>query len=74
VGERQQLDATNVRVISAAVPPMARSWPPRTLFLLAAGAIFGAMAGFAIAIGLGLWRYLRSPQPRLEGQPLSAAA
>ncbi len=74
VGERQQIDATNVRVISPAVPPKARSWPPRTLFLLAAGAILGAIAGFAIAIGLGLWRFLRSPQPRPEGQTLPSQA
>ena len=74
VGERQQIDATNVRVISPAVPPKARSWPPRTLFLLAAGAILGAIAGFAIAIGLGLWRFLRSPQPRPEGQALPSQA
>ena len=74
VGERQQIDATNVRVISPPVPPKARTWPPRTLFLLAAGAVFGAMAGFAIAIGLGLWRYLRTPQPRAEGPTLPSAA
>jgi hypothetical protein len=32
------------------------------------------MAGFAIAIGLGLWRFLRSPQPRPEGQTLPSQA
>lgn len=74
VGERQQIDATNVRVISPPVPPKARSWPPRTLLLLAAGTILGTIAGFALAIGLGLWRYLRTPQLRPEGPtpPLAA--
>jgi uncharacterized protein involved in exopolysaccharide biosynthesis len=74
VGERQQIDATNVRVISPPVPPQARSWPPRTLILLVAGAILGAMLGTGLAIALGLWRYLRSPGRRVEGQPQPQAA
>ncbi len=74
VGERQQIDATNVRVISPPVPPQARSWPPRTLILLVAGAILGAMLGIGLAIALGLWRYLRSPGRRLEAQPQPQAA
>lgn len=74
VGERQQIDATNVRVISPPVPPKARSWPPRTLILLAAGAILGAMLGAGLALGLGLWRHLRSPIRRIGGRPAPRAA
>lgn len=74
VGERQQIDATNVRVISPPVPPQSRSWPPRTLILLAAGAIVGAMLGTGLALGLGLWRYLRTPDRRIDGQRAQQAA
>jgi len=73
ITERQQIDATNVRVISPAVPPKARNWPPRTLLLLAAGAFAGLCLGMAAALGLGLWRYVRTPQPRPAGQPPLAA-
>lgn len=74
VGERQQIDATNVRVISPPVPPKARSWPPRTLILLVAGAILGAMLGTGLALGLGFWRCLRSPVRRMDVRPATQAA
>ena len=74
ITERQQIDATNVRVISPPVPPKARNWPPRTLLLLAAGAIGGLCLGMAAALGLGLWRTVRTPQRRPAGQPQPLAA
>lgn len=54
VAERQGIDTTNVRVISPALPPESRSYPPRTLLLIAAGGIAGIGLGVAIALGLGL--------------------
>ncbi|HEV7322811.1 MAG TPA: GumC family protein [Ensifer sp.] len=63
ITERQQIDTTNVRVISRALPPNARSWPPRTVVLLAGGAALGLMLGISLALALGLWRYIRHPQP-----------
>lgn len=45
--EGSNIDATDIRVISPAVPPEARNWPPRTLYLLA----LGAMAGLAMGLG-----------------------
>ncbi|MBE0692025.1 MAG: GumC family protein, partial [Aquamicrobium sp.] len=74
IAERQQIDATNVRVISRPVPPQARSWPPRTLLLLAAGVFAGLFLGMAAALGLGLWRYIRTPQRQPDGQPRPLAA
>ncbi|OHV84864.1 GumC family protein [Rhizobium sp. LCM 4573] len=66
ITERQQIDATNVRVISPAVPPKAKSWPPRTLILLAAGAVAGAALGIGLAIALGLLRHLGEARRRLS--------
>lgn len=73
-GERRQVDATNIRVISPPVPPQARSWPPRTLLLLAAGAIGGAMFGVSMALVLGFWGFLRTPARRPDGRARAAAA
>jgi succinoglycan biosynthesis transport protein ExoP len=64
VTEREQLDTTNVRVISTAVPPAARSWPPRTVIMLALGAIGGMVAGLGIAVIIGVLRDLRHPPRR----------
>ncbi|MFQ6163192.1 GumC family protein [Sinorhizobium meliloti] len=59
ITERQQIDTTNIRVISRALPPNARSWPPRTLILLIGGAVLGLAIGIAAALALGLWKLLR---------------
>ncbi|WP_414650778.1 GumC family protein [Ensifer sp.] len=63
ITERQQIDTTNVRVISRALPPNSRSWPPRTIVLLAGGAILGLALGIGLAVTLGLWRFLRGRGP-----------
>lgn len=53
ITERRSLDTTNVRVISTAVPPLSRSYPPRTA-VLAGGAGFAGLAfGVVLAMGLG---------------------
>ena len=54
--QRQQIDATNVRVISPPIAPDSRSYPPRTVLLVGAGSVAGAGLGGAIAIGLGWLR------------------
>jgi uncharacterized protein involved in exopolysaccharide biosynthesis len=43
IAEREQIDTTNIRVITDPVAPISRSWPPPLLQLLA----LGAAAGFA---------------------------
>lgn len=64
IAERQQIDTTNVRVISRAMPPSARSWPPRTLYLIVAGGALGLMLGAMAAVVFGLWGYARGKRPR----------
>lgn len=53
ITERQQLDTTNIRVISPATPPGSRSWPPRGYLVAGAGGVGGAGLGIAVALGLG---------------------
>lgn len=64
VTEREQLDTTNVRVISTAVPPAGRSWPPRTVVMLGAGAVGGFIAGMLLAVLFGIIRDMRQPPRR----------
>lgn len=63
ISERQQIDTSNVRVISRPLPPKARSWPPRTLILLSVAGFLGLLLGITIALARGAWRYLRDPLP-----------
>ncbi len=72
VTEREQLDTTNVRVISTAVPPAGRSWPPRTVVMLGAGAVGGFIVGMLLAIVFGMLRDMRHP-PRRRGAATAAA-
>ncbi|KXF79575.1 lipopolysaccharide biosynthesis protein [Paramesorhizobium deserti] len=60
--ERQQLDTTNIRVISTAVPPLSRSWPPRTMLLAVGGAIVGSAIGICLVLALGLFGAIREEQ------------
>lgn len=64
INERQQINATNVRVISPPVPPKSKSWPPRTVILLAGGAFGGFALGTALALALGLSGHLRDARRR----------
>jgi uncharacterized protein involved in exopolysaccharide biosynthesis len=64
ITERQQLDTTNIRVISPATPPAQRSWPPRGYVVAGAGGFGGVALGIALALGLGFLaaaRQLRKP-------------
>jgi uncharacterized protein involved in exopolysaccharide biosynthesis len=53
VAERQQLDTTNIRIISPATPPSQRSWPPRNVVVAGVGAAAGGALGLVLALGLG---------------------
>ena len=68
ITEREQINTTDVRVISTAVPPSSRSWPPPTTLLIALGLFAGFMLGMMIAVIRGISRDLRHP-----GQMSSAA-
>ena len=51
--ERQQIDATDVRVISPAIAPSRPTWPPRPIVAAAAGAALGLLLAAAVLAGLG---------------------
>ncbi len=71
VTEREQLDSTNIRVISTAVPPAARSWPPRTVIMLGAGAVGGFLLAMMLAVVFGAVRDLRHPPRRVAAAALA---
>ena len=73
VAEREQIDTTNVRVISTAVPPPARSWPPRSVVMVGAGAAGGFVLAMLIAVILGMRRDLRpAASARRNGAAVAA--
>lgn len=63
VAEREQIDTTNVRVISTAVPPAARAWPPRSVVMVGVGAAGGFLLAMLIAVVLGIRRDMRQASP-----------
>lgn len=60
VTEREQIDTSNVRVISTALPPTDRSWPPSTPVLIVLGLVGGIVAGALLSIVLGMRRDLKA--------------
>lgn len=66
MAEREQINTTNIRVISAALPPAGRSWPPSTVLLVVAGAMAGFIFGLGLAIVRGMIGDLRQPHGSLE--------
>lgn len=66
ITEREQIDTTNVQVISSAVPPSKRSWPPSTSILIGAGAVAGFGFGMLLAIAWGIIRDMRRPPSRQD--------
>ncbi|UIY31236.1 hypothetical protein LZK73_19915 [Neorhizobium galegae] len=59
ISERQQIDTSNVRVISPPMPPQSKSWPPVPVLLLIGGAFAGAIFGVLMALTLGLFGHMR---------------
>ncbi|MER8826575.1 GumC family protein [Mesorhizobium sp. M0938] len=64
ITEREQIDTTNVQVISTAVPPNGRSWPPRTPLMAGLGAFAGFALGMLLALAMGIVRDMRQPPDR----------
>jgi uncharacterized protein involved in exopolysaccharide biosynthesis len=64
ITERQQLDTTNIRVISPPTPPAQRSWPPRSYVTATAGGFGGVLLGIAVALGLGFLAAARQLRKR----------
>jgi uncharacterized protein involved in exopolysaccharide biosynthesis len=59
IAEQQAINSTNVRVISRAVAPNFRSWPPGKMTLMTLGGFAGLFLGIGLALTFGAWRYLR---------------
>lgn len=72
ITEREQIDTTNVRVISTAVPPPARSWPPRTVVVMALGGFAGLALGVMLALALGIARDMRGSRSKRGDTGLAA--
>lgn len=60
VTEREQIDTSNVRVISTPLPPTDRSWPPSTPVLVVLGLVGGLVIGALLSIVLGIRRDLKA--------------
>lgn len=58
--QRQQIDATDVRVITAAVRPLRATWPPRPMIAAAAGVALGLLLAASALMALGCLDDLRS--------------
>jgi uncharacterized protein involved in exopolysaccharide biosynthesis len=63
LSETSNLDTSNVRVISTAMPPLARSWPPRTVLMVMLGGAAGLGLGLVLALGVGIAGDIRGPRP-----------
>ena len=57
--QRQQIDATDVRVITPATAPARPNWPPRPIVAAAAGLMFGLLLAGSLLTGLGYLRAIR---------------
>ncbi|MGX1788307.1 GumC family protein [Bosea sp. NPDC055332] len=64
--QRQQIDATDVRVITAAAVPSRSTWPPRPLVAAAAGMALGLLLSASLLIAFG---YLRDVRPGRSAAP-----
>lgn len=65
--ERQNLDSTNIRVISPPVQPSARSWPPGKATAGVFGAGAGTVLGILAAMAFGIYADTRPASPKSEG-------
>ncbi|WP_310240894.1 GumC family protein [Bosea sp. BE271] len=59
IAQRQQIDATDVRVITPATAPSRPNWPPRPLVAAAAGLMLGLLLAASLLTGLGYLRATR---------------
>lgn len=64
--QRQQIDATDVRVITPATAPLRSTWPPRPPVAAAAGLLLGLLLAAGGLVGLG---YLRAFQSGRSAAP-----
>jgi uncharacterized protein involved in exopolysaccharide biosynthesis len=58
--EREQVNLTNVRIVSRPQLPDRRSWPPPTMLLAGGGGAAGLILGIGLAAGLGFLSAFRA--------------
>lgn len=58
--QRQQIDATDVRVITPAVAPSRATWPPRPIVAAVAGMMLGLLLSAGVLLGRGYLGQCRS--------------
>lgn len=68
ITERSQLNTSNVRVISPAIAPISRSFPPRTVLLAGAGLVAGLALGIALVAAINLLALMRPARRRSPAQ------
>lgn len=66
ITQSEQIDTTNVRVISTAVPPADRSWPPRPALMIGVGGVLGFVFGLLLAVVFGVRRDMRQAPRRAD--------
>jgi uncharacterized protein involved in exopolysaccharide biosynthesis len=74
IAEREQIDTTNIRVISAPMVPPTRSFPPPTVQLVGLGAAAGLALGALAALVLGLVGERRRFPPAPRSAPAGKSA
>jgi polysaccharide biosynthesis transport protein len=70
--QQEQMDTSNVRVISNATLPAQKIWPPRRIFVIATSLVLGALAGSGIALTSHLTKEQEPPYRTLHHLPLGA--
>lgn len=66
--EGEQINTNDIRVISEALPPSGRSWPPRSIVLLLFGGVVGLVLGIGCSLIRGIILDMRSEQQTMHAR------
>lgn len=74
IGEQERLAVSNMRVVTQPIPPERRNWPPSTALLTAGGFVGGLCLGAALALAVGLLRFMEASGRAASGRGLERTA